>query len=66
MRYTTMIRSAVEILLCPTKIRSRLVVLFNYFDHMLIDYQARTGSGDKGAKKGGFKGFFGGKKGVKA
>ncbi|KAL9068970.1 MAG: hypothetical protein Q9161_005827 [Pseudevernia consocians] len=27
--------------------------------------QARAGSGDKGAKKGGFKGFFGGKKGVK-
>lgn len=32
---------------------------------MLIERQARAGSGERGGKKGGLKGFFGGKKGVK-
>lgn len=62
---TTMIHFAVEILRWPIKIRNRFVVATSCFYHMLNDCQARAGSIDKSGKKGGFKGFFGGKKGVK-
>ena len=61
----TMIRFAVGILRWPIKIRNRFVVATGRFYPMLNDCQARAGSIDKSGKKGGLKGFFGGKKGVK-